>query len=172
LVAVGVLVAAMRAGARDVAVGQKLSRLLVIVLLRRLLDELAFVVQLREERRRRLVMFFRRRARVDVKRDAQLFKRLLDDVVVSVHDVLRRASFLAGFDGDGHAVFIATADEENLLTHRPQVARIDVGRHIYARQMSYMHRPVGIGQRRCDSVSFVLLVRVCHEIGELVNFEL
>ena len=44
LVAVGMLVAAMRAGTGDVAVGEELPGLFVIVLLRHLLDEFAFVV--------------------------------------------------------------------------------------------------------------------------------
>jgi hypothetical protein len=49
LVAIGVLVAAMRAGARDVAVGKKLVGMLIVILLARLLDKFALVVELLEK---------------------------------------------------------------------------------------------------------------------------
>ena len=123
-------------------------RLLVVELLARFLDKLALVVERFEKLAGRALVYLGGRARVDVERDAQTLKRLLDDIVVAVAYVLRRHTFFLGLDGDGHAVLVAAAYELHVLALEAQVAHIDVGRHIDAGQVADVHRAVGIGQGR------------------------
>ena len=146
LVAVSLGSMATRALALDVAVGEEVAGLLVVELLRHLLHELTLVVELAEEVARQLVMRGARGAAVDVERDAEALERVLDERVVAVHHLLHGDAFLAGTYGDGHAVFVASADEEALTSLQTEVARIDVGRHIDAGQMSDMYWSVGIRQ--------------------------
>ena len=169
LVAIGVLVAAVGAGAGDVAVGQELLGLLVVVLLRHFLDELALLVEFLEVGGGGLVVLLAGGAAVDVERDAQFGEAVLDNLVVAVDDVLRRDALLAGLDGDGHAVLVAAADEHHLLALGAEVAHIDVGGHVDAGQVADVHRAVGVGQRRGDGVAAVLFVFVCVNHSDCVN---
>ena len=91
--------------------------------------------------------------------------------MIAVHDVLWCNPFLAGLDGDGHAVLVAATNKHNLFTLRAQIADIDIGRHIHPSQMSDVHRPVSIGQCRSYCITFVFLVffAVCHVILFLVT---
>ena len=167
LVAVGLFVLAVGTGAHDVTVGQKLLRLLVVVLLGGLLDELALGVELAEEIRRRLGMDGRRGARIDVERHAEPFERTLDEVVVAVDDLLGRDPLLARLDRDRHAVLVAAADRQHVAPAAAQIARVDVGRDVDPRQMTDMHRPVGIGERRRHQIAFELF---CHILEFLSSF--
>ena len=146
LVAVGALCVAVGAFACDVAVGEEGLCLLVVVLLAFLLHKLALVVELAEEVGGRLAVRFARGASEHVERDAELFKRVLDDAVISVHNLLRRAAFLACADGDGHAVLVRAADVEHVLPFEAQVAHVDVGGDVHPGKVSYMHAAVGVGQ--------------------------
>ncbi len=66
--------------------------------------------------------------------------------MVAVHYVLGRHTLVFGLYGDRHAVFVAASYKHHFLPFGAQVSHIDVGRHIYSGQVSYMHRPVCIGQ--------------------------
>ncbi len=125
-------------------------RLLVVVLFGLLLDELAVVVELSEEIARETVVGGGGGAAVYVEGDAELLEGLFDHLVVSVANVLRSDPFFLGADGDGHAVLIASANEDDLLALQTEVAHVDVGGHIDARQVPDMHTAVGIGQGRRD----------------------
>ena len=81
LVAVGMFVAAVRAGACDIAVGEELVGFLVVVLHGGLLNKLALFVELLEVGGSRLVMLGAGGAAVDVERDAQLFEGVFDDIL-------------------------------------------------------------------------------------------
>ena len=166
LVAIGMLIAAMGAGAGDVAVGKELLSLLVIVLHRYLLDELALVIEFLEKGRSSLMVFRAGSAAVDVERDAQLGKRVLDNLVVTIHDVLWSNTLFAGFDGDRHAVLVTAANEHHLFALSAEITDIDVGGHIDAGQMADMDRAVSIRQCRSDGETFVMLVFlvVCHVV--------
>ena len=171
LVAIGMLVAAVGAGARDVAVGKELMCLLVVILHRRLLDKLACVIQLLEVFRRRFVVLLARGAAIDVERDAELSKRVLDNLVVSVHNILRGDTLLASLDGDGYTMLVAASDEHHILALSTQVTNINVGRNINTRQMSDVDRPVGIRQRRGYGITLEMLVffAICHSLLFLVS---
>ena len=154
LVAIRLFVMTVRTFARDIAVGQKLLGLLVIILLRGLLNEFAFVVQFGEEGRGRLVVGRVGGAGVDVEGDAQLLERLFDNVVITVHYVLRGHTLFAGFQRNRYAVLIGAAEEKHLLAVVAEVAGIDVGRDVNAGQMTDMYRSVGVRQRRGDGIAF------------------
>ena len=111
LVAVSALGVATRTFARDVAVGKESLCFLVVVLHRGLFYELAFVVKGTKECRCRVVVHLRSGTPVHIERNAELLERVADERVIAVHDVLRRASFLLGADGDGHAVLVRASDE-------------------------------------------------------------
>ena len=160
LVAVRAVVAAAGARADNVAIGEERSRLLVVILHRGALDELALVVELAEKVRSRNAVRGRRGARIYVERDAQTAERILDYLVVTVDHRLRRHALLAGLDGDGHAVLVAAAHRHHVAAAHAQVTRVDVRRNVNARQMAYMHGTVGIGQSRSNEVSFELF---CHK---------
>ena len=156
LVAVCALVAAARACAHDIAVGKEGLRLLVVILHRGALDELALVVELAEKLRRRLVVRGRRGARIDVERDAQTAERLLDKRVVAVDDHLRRYALLTRLDGDGHAVLVAAAHRDHVAAPQTEIARVDIRGDIYAGQVPDMDRAVGVGQSGCYEITFEL----------------
>ena len=159
LIAVCAVVLTVRAGADDVAVGQKLPGLLVVILHRGLFDELSFVVQRAEKIRRGFMVRRRSRPRIDVERPAESFESVLDDIVVLVNDILRLDSLLARLDRDGHAVLVGTAYGDHVRAPQAQVPHIDVRRNVYPRKVSDMHRPVGIRERRCDKIAFKLFHR-------------
>ena len=158
LVAVGVGVAAVGALAHDVSVGKELVGFLVVILFRFLLDEFAIVVKFAEEVGGKFVVYFGGGTAVDVEGDAKLLKRVLDEFVVAVADILWRTAFLLGTYGDGHAVLIATADEDHVLALEAQVPGIDIGWHIDAGHVPDVDTTVGIRQSRshCGALEFLL----------------
>ena len=161
LVSVGTLVAAVGASASDVAVGKELVRLFIIILLGGLLDEFAFRIELLEIFGGCAMVLLTAGAAIDIKRDAKAFEAVLDDAVVAIYDVLWRDAFLASLDGDGDAVLIAAAYEDDLLALGAKVAHVDVGRDVDTCQVANMHGTVGIGQSRSDGVAAEVLVFLC-----------
>ena len=160
LVAVGAVVAALRAGSDDITVGEEGLGLLVIVLHRGLLDELALVVEFSEEGRSSLGMGCGRSARVDVERHAESLERLPDEFMVAVDDLLGRDALLAGLDGDGHTVFVRSADGDHVAAFEPQVTGIDIRRYVDTGQVTDMDGTVGIGECRSHEIAFELF---CHK---------
>jgi hypothetical protein len=144
----------MRAFSRHVAVGEKLSGLLVIELHGCFLDKFPLVVKTAEEIGRHAPVGFGSRTAVDVERNAEFLERILDDLVVTVHDILWSHSLVARLDGNGHTVLVAAADHEDFLASEAHVAGVDVGRHVDAGEMADMHRSVCIGESRCDESAF------------------
>ena len=158
LVAVSALVAALGAGAHDVAVREELLGLGVVVLLALLGDELALLVELAEEAGGVLFVHLGGGAAIDVEVDAEPFEGVLDDAVVAVHDVLRGASLLAGLDRNRHAMLVGAADIQHFPAAHPQVADIDISRHIDTGQVADVDRTVGVRQRTGHEGSFELFV--------------
>ena len=163
LVAVSLFVSAMRTGSGDVTVGQKSVCLFIVVLFADSFNEFAFVVQFFEKGGSRFVMHRRRSTRVNVKRNAEFFKRFFNDVVVTVHNVLRRYALFSCLNGDGHSVLVGAADKQHILSFGAQVTRINVGRNVNPRQVADVNGPVGIGQGRSNGISFEFFIH-------LINF--
>ena len=146
--------------AGDVAVGQELVRFLVIILHGGLFDELALVIQGLEELGSQSVMGLRGGARIDIERDAELAERFLYQRVIAVHHVLRGDAFFLGADGDGHSVFVGSADEQHVLFLEAQIAHVDVGRDIHACQVTDVYRAVCIGQSGGNGGSFEFIFHI------------
>ena len=147
LITVGTFRVAVRAFAGDVSVGEEGLCLFVIVLFAFFLDELTFVVAFSEEVRRSLSVHFGGGSSVVVERDAELLEGFFDDFVVAVHDLLGCASLFARSDGDGHAVFVRTTDEEHFAFFQAEIAHVDVGGDVNSRKVSDVDAAVGVGQR-------------------------
>ena len=111
LVAIRLWSVATRTLATDVAVGEELLLSLIVVLVAFYLHKLAFVVELSEEVGSKLVMDGRSGATIDIERNAEVGKRFLNQIVIAVHHVLRRATFFLGTNRDRHSVLIATSNE-------------------------------------------------------------
>ena len=160
LVAVGTLVVAVRALAGDVAVGQELVGLLVVVLFGGFLGELSLVVELAEEVGCKLVVGVAGGAAVDVEAYSELLEALLYHRVVAVYHVLGRDALFLGAYGDGHSVLVATADEHHLLLLQAQIAHVDVCRHVDSGQVSDVDSTVGVWQ--CSRDGGTLIVGLFH----------
>ena len=94
---------------------------------------------------------------VDIERDAEALKALLDDVMITVYYILRSNTLLAGTLCNRHTVLVATADEENILAFETQITHINVGRHINACKVTDVYRAVCVWQGRCNKGSFEFL---------------
>ncbi len=97
--------------------------------------------------------------------------------MVAVHDVLRGDTLLAGFKGDGHTMLVAAANHKHLFTVHTHIACVDVSGNIHSREVSDMHRSVGVRQSCCDKRSFEfvhdqMIVNLCCCIERIVSFKL
>ena len=108
------LIVAMRTLAGDVAVSPELLGLFVVQLGGGLFGQLSLVVQLAEEVGGKLMVRLGSCSGIDIKRDAELVERVANHRMVAVHHVLRGDAFLTGPDGNGHAVFVAAANEHDV----------------------------------------------------------
>ena len=138
----------VRALTDDIAVGEELPCFLVVELLRGLLDEFTVVVELAEEIACELMVRGRGGAAIHVEADTELLEGVLDHLVVTIHDLLRRDAFLACALRHRHTVLVRPAYEHHFLALQAQVPYIDVRRHVHAREVADVHPAVGVGQRR------------------------
>ena len=105
-------------------------------------------------------------AMVDIKGDPKIFKGILVHPVVLVNYLLGRDSFLPGFDGNGYAVFIGTANKNNVFSLQPQVPGINICRNVNTCKMPDMDRSVGIWQGGCNEVAFEFFHFVIDRLGQ------
>src|SRR5690554_3345959 len=115
LVTICFFVPAVGTGTHDIPVGQKLFCLLVVILFALLFRELTLVVERAEKIGCHLPMNSRGGPGVYVKRDAKRFKRLLDELVVAIHDILRGYSLGSRLERDGDPVFVGTTNKKDLF---------------------------------------------------------
>lgn len=154
--------------AHDVAVGEEGLGLFVVILFAFFFEKLALFVELAEELGSVLAMGFARGAAVDVEGDSEVGKGLLDEAVVTVYHFLHRATFLAGTDGHGHAVFVRATNEEYLVAFETEVSGIDIGGNIDPSKVSNVHTAVGV--RQCGGDEGAVKFLVAH-ICVLVSFD-
>ena len=103
-------------------------------------------------------------AGVDVEGNAKIFKGLFIDRMVTVYHCLRSNAFVAGLEGDGHAVFVRSANGNHIPSLVSQVAHINVGWNVDPGQMPQVKGPIGIGQCRGDQGALVFFVGHCVSI--------
>ena len=154
----------MRASPGDVAVGQELLCFFVVVLFGGLLDEFSLIIQGAEEIRRHLVMYRRRRAGINIERNAELLERLLNNIMVAVHHILRRNPFFLRAERDGHPMLVRPANHQNLFAFQAEIAGVNIRRDVNPREMSDMHRPVRVGQCCRYQCSFKMLFHASESV--------
>lgn len=133
---------------------------LVAILLLGDLLQLAVVIELAEEVGGKLIVDGAGRATIDVKRDTELLKRVLDQVMIAIDDLLDGDTLLAGTNRDGHAVLITSTDEDHILFLQSEIADIGVCRHIDACQMADMHAAIGVRQGRSHRSALEILFHI------------
>ena len=156
LVAVCVFVVTIGAFAHDIAVGQELMGLLIVVLFGLFLHQFPLVIELFKEVAGKLMMRGAGRSAINIEADAKRLERLFDELVVAVAHVLRRDTLFLRTDSDGHTMLIAAANEHHLLFFEAQIAHVNIGRHIDSCQMANVNASVGIGQSRRNGGAFKL----------------
>jgi hypothetical protein len=115
-------------------------------------------IELAEKVCRKLMVGFAGGTAIDIERDAELLERVLDHLVVTVDDILRRDAFLACTNGNGHTMLVASTDKHDIFLLQSQVADIDVGRHIDTSQVSDMYTTVGVWQCRRHGGTLILFL--------------
>ena len=149
-VAVGLFIAALRAGAAHVAIRQEAVGLLGIPELNIFLVDVAVLEELGEKTLRGVRVEFPGGAAIDVVGDAQALEGGLVGVVVAVDDFLGRDALLEGRERDGHAVFVRSADIKDGLATQAHIADVDVGGKIGPGDVAKVNVAVGIGERAGD----------------------
>ena len=94
--------------------------------------------------------------RVDVEIDAEAREGVLHHLVVLVHDVLRRNALGARLDGDGHAVLVGAAHEDDVLPAHAEIADVNVSGNVGAGQMADVDGTVRVGKGAGHEGSLVL----------------
>ena len=97
---------------------------------------------------------------VNVEIDTEARERVLDNLVILVHNILRRAALLTGLDRDRHTVLVAAAYIEHILSPHPEISDVDIRRHIDTGEMADVDRAVGIRQRTGHKCSFEFLIHI------------
>ena len=146
LVAPRIRVAAHRAGAPDIAVGEEHPGFLVEELFLLFLLEDPPLAESQEEIPCCIVVERERCPRVIVEAHAEPGERRSIHFMVPVHDGLGRDFFLLRRNRDGNPVFIGAAKKQNIPSFQPLVAGVDIRGKIGPRQMAQMDRSVGIGK--------------------------
>ncbi len=134
-----------RAGALDVAVGQRATRRRADRPAGRLLDHVAVGVHLAEHLLHDGIVVARRRAGEEVVGEAEVGEVLGDDGVVLVDELLGLEALLLGEDEDRRAVLVGARDHEHVVTGHPHEPAEDVGGHTETGDVADVARAVGVG---------------------------
>ena len=100
----------------DISVGKELVCLLVIILRGDLPSQFTLVVEFAEEFCGKLMVCLGCGTGIDIEGDAKLLKRVLDNLMLSIDDILWGDAFFSGSDSNGYTVLIATANEYHFLS--------------------------------------------------------
>ncbi len=145
LVAAGLVVAADRAGALDVAVGQGAPGRGADRAVGGLLEEVPVGVHAGEQLLHDRRVVAGRRAGVEVVGDAERGQVLGDDAVVAVGQLLRRHARLVGGDQDRGPVLVGARDHQHVVAAHPHVAAEHVGGHPETGHVADVAGAVGVG---------------------------
>ncbi len=96
------------------------------------------------------------RSREVIELDSYPVKGVFDRLMIALHDLLRRDSFLACGDGDRRAMLVRSTDIDDVLSFQPEKPNEDIGRQICACNVTYMQLAIGIGECACDNISHCL----------------
>jgi hypothetical protein len=144
LVAARAGVPADRAGALDVAVGQRTAGRRRDRAVGRLLQHVAVGVNGLEQLLSDMVVIARRRPGEQVVGEPEGGQVLHDHPVVAIRQLTRRHALLLRLDQDRRAVLVGAADHEHVVARHPHVPAEDVGGHPEPGDMTDVTRAVGI----------------------------
>ena len=144
LVAARILIAAERASALDIAVGQETLAIGAIERARDLAKEVPLLQQALENVGRDGKVVLGIGVRKQVERDAELLERFEKALVKALDDILGADAFLFGRDRDGRAVRVRARYHQHIVAAKAVVACENVGGDIGPRELSQMQGRVGI----------------------------
>ena len=158
LVATSAGVAAVRAGALDVAVGQEARVDLAVELLLRLRVDVAVGVQRPEDVLRDGEVVLGVGVGEEVERDAEVAPGFEEADVVALEVLARRQPLLLGANRDRRAVRVAAGDHQDAVAAQAVVAGEDVRRDVRAGQVPQMQVAVGVrpGNKNADRLVHLL----------------
>ena len=70
--------------------------------------------------------------------------------MISVDNVLRSHTLLAGFESDGHTVLVAAAYHLHVASAQAQIAGVDVGRDVDTGKVADVYGSIGIWESGGD----------------------
>ena len=93
---------------------------------------------------------------IDIKRNSQFLERILDNLVITIDNILRGHTLFLRLNRDRHPVFIRSPDKCHILTLFSQISHVNIGRHVNTRQMTDMHGSIRVRQSRGNQISLEL----------------
>mmetsp|Transcript_24631 Transcript_24631/g.66990 ORF Transcript_24631/g.66990 Transcript_24631/m.66990 type:complete len:386 (+) Transcript_24631:1586-2743(+) len=150
LVAARVVVATVRAGARDESVSEELTERFRVELLCGLLEEETALVAVHEDGLRDLRLVGRGCAPEVVELDVEPLVHLRVDGVVLVADLLGGEAFRQRLDLGGGAVLVRAAHVDHVGATLAHVARVHIRREHAPDDVAQVRHVVHVGQRRRD----------------------
>ena len=159
LVPAGELEPADRARPLDVAVGERVAGGGRERAHRRLLDDVAVLVDGPEQVLDHPVVVLRRRPREQVVRQTEVVQVLADEAAVPIGGLTRGQTLAIGRDHDRRAVLVGAADHQNLVAPQPVIPGGDVRRNAEAGDMPQMPRATRVGPRDGDENALLSTVR-------------
>ena len=159
LVTAGVLEPADRARPFDVAVGERVTGGGRERAHRRLLDDVAVLVDGPEQVLDHAVVVLRRRPREQVVRQTEVVQVLADEAAVPIGGLTRGQTLAIGRDHDRRAVLVGAADHQHVVAPQPVIPGRDVRRNAEAGDMPQMPRATRVGPRDGDENALLSTVR-------------
>jgi len=144
LITVGSLCTAFGASTHYISVRKETLGLLIIILFTLPLHKLTIIIEFLKEFRCSFVVNLGTCTGIDVKLYTEISKRVFDDVVIFVHNILRGTTLLSRLNGDGNTMLIGTAYKESLPAAHSEIPYIYVCRNINTCKMTDMNGSVGI----------------------------
>ena len=165
LIAISIVIAANRTGAFDVSICQKCRSSHIIILFRFLYLQISIVIQYRKELLRSFMMQFSRSSMIEVESNPEVFEILLDNRMVFINDCLCSCSFLHRLYWNGSAMFVASANKNNIPFLSLEVTYINIRRKICPCKVTYVFQSICIRQSRSNQIPancliFILCVNI------------
>ena len=164
LVAISIRIAALRASTCYITVCEESLSLRIEELLSLLRNELSIVIKLAEKLRSILFVHLGSRPGINIEIDTKSGERILDNLMILVHNILRRTTLTFRSDSNRHTMLITSANIKDILTTHSEIPDIDISRHINTGKMTYVHRAVRIRQRTGNKCSFEFFVHIINNL--------
>jgi hypothetical protein len=144
LVTISSLCTAFGAGTHYISVRKETLGLLIIILFTLPLHKLALIIEFLKKFRCSFVVNLGTGTGINIKLNPKIGKRVFDDAVIFVHNILGGTTLLSRLNGDGNTMLIGTAYKESLSAAHSEVPYIYICRNINTCKMTDMNGSVGI----------------------------